>query len=1559
MNFSVPSLDSLLFPSPSGEKGKDPKTGGSTDSPATETVSGPQPSAKNEGKNTVRELLSVVSKLVASAKSIPSGDEYSLRTSGTPAAASATHKAAEETLEALELITSLSRPGNTFAPACRHNLYIHRALSSETSPTQSGTRKEKKHLFPIFQDFLDDLFDDVDRALAHHDKFPNTPLPRASKKKKGEDSSRDASSHPKTSPDANAAKKSSDSLFPPGHITSLSVFSSSSSSSPSSTSFSRPDNTAARSACKKLHEELAFSVRNRPQRAWIHLIDNFSSRFIPRLPTKPHAKEPLHPCFLRAQKIRLKRMRKIKSLLEGQEEDHETETSGEEEEQELQKTKTSCQDNSIKSANQQSSGGGEEDTLSNSKGEEDKTQSSLTHAASHGRQEPDVPASQISSSSSSSPSTTTGGTPSLVLSPSLSSHLHGRGVLPSPVSQGNLRSTGRTERSSSSLASSSACEGDHTNRSFASPYSYPGILRSYEGDTAPPLPHVYETELQALRWRGDDGRSAIEGVFSGAKLFTPCKPKEPKDICDTPLIRITTKEELQDLVDELGNGSHPIIAFDLEHHSFFSYRGFTCLIQMSTREKDYLIDPFPLFEHLHLLNEITANPRILKIFHGADSDIIWLQRDFSVYVVNMFDTCIAARTLALPGGASLANLLRIYCDVEANKQYQLADWRKRPLTADMEHYARSDTHYLPYIFDVMKNQLLFRTDVGGEGVGTGGSFPAVTGLEEDLEVTQAGEQAMQFVLERSRDVCLKLHVELPFDASTEAEILLKKNRAGLSPLSYVVFINLLNWRDMTARRLDRSPISIATPAHLLLLAQKRPTSSIEFSAAIRPVPATLRHSMEEIVKLIQKSLLDSEAAERAALACSSSFSPRPSPCDFSPYRSSRVAHVDGKEEEVANNKEGKSRREEEESKRRRGSRRKRKRERESQEEVKEDDTSSLSSGSSSQSDKDEEEDELLPRAVILQQAAAKSRKKALNETSFSSFSSSLQKASEEKENALHSASPEEETTTPVLLEKSQKKQKSSTSSLTPCASPPTKKQEKASRGLITAPATDRADVDSKEKSAKKRLSTPALSLTTIGDDGRDGLAHETTPEGVAVPGTRKRRRIDLPKVVMKVASTEAMIEEASFPDFLKPIPLVTSLYVPPSEWRRRGSKENSPPSPSSFPSSSRSVARRVYAELQLVEQLYLLVDHERANDLTECLYFPSLSSSSIPSATSCLLAAPSSSKEDHLHSPGLPSLESPQVHLSERLDIRPSPTTQNLAFLPSVTLPAPPPPAALLAALGESPNSREKVAEEKSAGCVDREQEENVDGEASQSRSRSKDRSERDDGQEEEEEEMDESLREGDGGREEVFIVAKQKWKRRKRKRGKGGGSSSSNNKDEDASEDSQNNSSPVQPGQQKPFQERSIRGDTNDKERKEETSYLAGNERIKIEPSSSSSSSPTTCASHQVSASPPHRDSQRSGVYTPLSTHRVSPSGGSGKSPSPTRAEGHSLKQDSNKSSYAAQVKREPSDVSNTSGGSLHKSQVAKQKQKNSNPMSWLPAAFVDRKLTAAPLPKFTGRKK
>lgn len=64
------------------------------------------------------------------------------------------------------------------------------------------------------------------------------------------------------------------------------------------------------------------------------------------------------------------------------------------------------------------------------------------------------------------------------------------------------------------------------------------------------------------------------------------------------------------------------------------------------------------------------------MLHGASSDVVWLQKDLNLYLVNMFDTHLAALTLDFPR-LSLAFLLKHYCNVDADKRYQLFDWRVR------------------------------------------------------------------------------------------------------------------------------------------------------------------------------------------------------------------------------------------------------------------------------------------------------------------------------------------------------------------------------------------------------------------------------------------------------------------------------------------------------------------------------------------------------------------------------------------------------------------------------------------------------------------------------------------------------------------------------------------------------------------------------------------------------------------------------------------------------------------------------------------------------------------
>lgn len=52
--------------------------------------------------------------------------------------------------------------------------------------------------------------------------------------------------------------------------------------------------------------------------------------------------------------------------------------------------------------------------------------------------------------------------------------------------------------------------------------------------------------------------------------------------------------------------------------------GLTCLMQISTRTTDYIIDPFPIWRQLPALGKVFTDKSIAKVLHGADYDILWL-----------------------------------------------------------------------------------------------------------------------------------------------------------------------------------------------------------------------------------------------------------------------------------------------------------------------------------------------------------------------------------------------------------------------------------------------------------------------------------------------------------------------------------------------------------------------------------------------------------------------------------------------------------------------------------------------------------------------------------------------------------------------------------------------------------------------------------------------------------------------------------------------------------------------------------------------------------------------
>lgn len=51
--------------------------------------------------------------------------------------------------------------------------------------------------------------------------------------------------------------------------------------------------------------------------------------------------------------------------------------------------------------------------------------------------------------------------------------------------------------------------------------------------------------------------------------------------------------------------------------------------------------------------------------HGADWDVIWLQRDFGIYIANLFDTGQAVRVLNHPR-FGLGHMLERLCKVKVH-----------------------------------------------------------------------------------------------------------------------------------------------------------------------------------------------------------------------------------------------------------------------------------------------------------------------------------------------------------------------------------------------------------------------------------------------------------------------------------------------------------------------------------------------------------------------------------------------------------------------------------------------------------------------------------------------------------------------------------------------------------------------------------------------------------------------------------------------------------------------------------------------------------------------------
>ncbi len=293
---------------------------------------------------------------------------------------------------------------------------------------------------------------------------------------------------------------------------------------------------------------------------------------------------------------------------------------------------------------------------------------------------------------------------------------------------------------------------------------------------------------------------------------------------------IDAERDLNQLVASLR--AEPRVACDTESNSLHAYRGQTCLIQLSTPDRDVLIDPLQIAD-ISPLGALFADPKIEKVFHAAEFDLICLKRDYNFDVHPVFDTMAAARVCGY-ARIGLGNMLEDLLGVRHSKKHQTDDWAQRPLPASQRQYAQMDTHYLLHLRDILYSEL-----------GRAGRLEEA--FEYFADVTAFEVKSQEFDPEGFWDLCR------PKD---------------LSPRQAAVLRELYILRDELAQNYDQPSHKLIANKALLKLATASPRGRKGlFGVSGLPSWLARRHG-DEILEAIahgSKSLAPPEPPRRAAI----------------------------------------------------------------------------------------------------------------------------------------------------------------------------------------------------------------------------------------------------------------------------------------------------------------------------------------------------------------------------------------------------------------------------------------------------------------------------------------------------------------------------------------------------------------------------------------------------------------------------------------------------------------------------------------------------------------------
>jgi ribonuclease D len=166
---------------------------------------------------------------------------------------------------------------------------------------------------------------------------------------------------------------------------------------------------------------------------------------------------------------------------------------------------------------------------------------------------------------------------------------------------------------------------------------------------------------------------------------------------------ITTTDELAAFCKPLAEAE--FVTVDTEFMRERTYWPRLCLAQVAGPDDAAAIDALAPDIDLAPLDELMANPGVLKVFHAArqDQEIFYLR--MNRVPQPLFDTQVAAMVCGHGEAASYESLATKLAKARIDKSSRFTDWSRRPLSERQIAYALSDVTHLRVVYEKLRRQL--------------------------------------------------------------------------------------------------------------------------------------------------------------------------------------------------------------------------------------------------------------------------------------------------------------------------------------------------------------------------------------------------------------------------------------------------------------------------------------------------------------------------------------------------------------------------------------------------------------------------------------------------------------------------------------------------------------------------------------------------------------------------------------------------------------------------------------------------------------------------------------